>query len=799
MKPPPGLSSSEALRLLQANGPNEISASHLESRFYELKKILLDPMGLMLLTLAGLYGVLGDKVDAIVLLLAYIPVTAVDVVLDLRTRKALSALKATFKLSAKVFRDGTIHEIAKHEIVIGDVIIFEEGQSLPADGTILEAQNISINESALTGESIPVEKSAGQPFFGGTTILQGSGLGKIEQTGIKTRFGKIAELLQDTQSETSPLQRKVNHVVKRVVLIALGLALVLFFVEYTKKGQILQSLIAALTFGMAAIPEEFPLVFTLYLSMGAWRLSRHGVLVKSLPSVETLGSVTVICTDKTGTLTEGHFQLEEIKATDSSVSIDQLWRFTLMACEVAPVDSMETAIYEKGADFVKELKGWNLKWDYPFELLGKHMSHVWENTSSSSQIIAMKGSVEGVLEHCEIESSIQKDLLEQVNTLASQGKRLLGLACREGLCTGDRATDERKLKFIGLLVFSDPVRASAKPAIAACQAAHIKIKMLTGDHPLTAHAVADQTGIIHSHQFLFTGSQLAQMSQKQRWEAYEKGAVFSRVLPEQKYEMVQALKSTGNVVAMTGDGINDAPALKLADIGISMGLNATDVARSSSQMILLKNDFTGIVEAVFEGRRIFSNLKRSFSYLISFHVPVILLALFPPMLGWGDLLLPIHIILLELVVHPVSAFAFENLPANKVTTDKGLMSRSRLFKSLLSGTLLSIGSLGLFLEYTRTSGPVVARTLALTAVLLGNMFFVFVESWPFQTRRLLVTAISLLALTATLVWSSKASALLHLAPLEFRDFLIAFAIGAAASLPTFLMDIREKKLAELRS
>jgi len=376
---PIGLSTQEASRRHIKSGPNEIVPSRLESSFSELKRILLDPMGLMLLGLSGLYYVLGDYTDSLILLIAYVPVTGVDVLLELKAHKALQALRSHVKPTAKVFRDGVITEIVARDLVVGDVIVFEEGQSLPADGKIVEAENLSINEAALTGESIPLEKSTGNDFWGGTTVLKGRGFGQIESIGKKTRFGKVASLLEETEAESTPLQKKVNFLVKRVLLVALFCAGLLFVIERLRGAEWMESLIVALTFGMAAVPEEFPVVFTLYLSLGAWRLSRHGVLVKSLPSVEALGGVDVICTDKTGTLTEGKFQLESLIPIKEYPE-ELLWKTAWMACEITIVVSMEAAIAERGRDYQSLLSGWDLVWDYPFETQGKQMSHVWRSS-----------------------------------------------------------------------------------------------------------------------------------------------------------------------------------------------------------------------------------------------------------------------------------------------------------------------------------------------------------------------------------------------------------------------------------
>lgn len=781
-----GLTTAEAERRHREFGPNEIVRSSFAGQWDEFKKIIMDPMGLMLLALAGLYALMGNHNDALVVLMAYIPITAVDVLLDIRAHRALRALRQTLKVTAKVLRDGVIREVPIKTIVVGDVLAFEEGQTLPADGKVLEAKQLTINEAALTGESVPLEKSEDSLFFGGTTILHGGGFGEVETIGKATQFGKIASLMEDTEAEQSPLQKRVHFLVRRILIGALLLVILLFGLQFTRTGDFVPSLIVALTFGMAAVPEEFPLVFTLYLSLGAWRLTKHGVLVKSLPSVEALGSVDVICTDKTGTLTEGRFKLEGIHALHPDYSEELLWQSSLMACEEKPIDAMELAIVEGGQSFVYLMNGWRLIWDYPFEPKGKHMTHVWENASGESRVV-MKGAIEGVMEHCALDATQTANLLSLTDTLANEGKRLMGLAYGVRRSTGDRTRDEKDLIFIGIIAFNDPLRSSVKAAVKSCQEAGIAIKMLTGDHPLTAHAIAEEAGIEHCHDFLFTGSQLAAMSRESRWDAYQKGAIFSRVLPEQKHEMVQALKSTGQVVAMTGDGINDAPALKLADIGISMGRHATDVARSTAQMILMRNDFSGVVAAVFEGRRIFANLRRSFAYLVAFHIPIVLLAFATPTLGWGDLLMPIHIILLELIVHPVSAFSFENLPVESTGRERSLLPRSRFMEAALAGVLLSLFSLILFHSLQAQGEPIeTARAIALSTVLWGNMGFVILESWPVWPSRIVNTLIGLTGLIFLIFGWSYTRSIFHLGPIDAMGVFTSATLGLGASIPSML-------------
>lgn len=787
-----GLTSSEAQVLLKQYGKNEIVASAGLNQLQQIVKIFSDPMGLMMLGLSVLYFLTGAKTDAVIILIAYIPVTAVDVFLELRSEKALQDLKSNFQTKAKVYRDGVLTDLPIQFIVPGDVLAFEEGQSLPADGKILESNNLSVNESALTGESLPVEKSMGSDFFAGTMILNGRGMGLIERTGKFTKFGKISDLLEETDSEKSPLQKRVHALVKKIVILAAVFVVLLFCIEYFRGNSFINSLIAALTLGMAAVPEEFPVVFTLYLSLGAWRLSKYGVLVKTLPSVESLGNVDIICTDKTGTLTEGRFSLVEV-VPFCSLSPEQINLIALLSCEPVPVDAMEAAIFEKLQINNPYKDIWKLIHDYPFEAQGKHMTHIWSDDHGKS-ILAMKGAVEGVLEHSNVSESEKIKILEKVNELASGGKRILGLATKNGSFTGQREIDEKDVQFVGLLVFTDPVRKSAQKAIEACQNAGVEVKMLTGDHHLTAHAIADELNITHTDQSIYNGSQLDEMNSQDRAEAYLRGSIFARVSPTQKYEMIKTLKEQGKIVAMTGDGINDSPALKLADIGVSMGENATDVARSTANMILLKNDFNGIIQAILEGRNIFINLRRSFSYLIAFHIPVVLLAFLPPLLGWQQLLLPVHIILLELIVHPISAFAFENLKSKVSRAEGSLVPTNTLMTAVFSGTALSALSLLLVAFSDPAADFNHTRSLVISTVLFGNIGFTTVEAWPhLLSRRIALILFVLVLLPVIFCNVTFLSHYFHMSKITSLEFLGAFAIGMLASVPTFIYRLRSRR------
>ena len=787
-----GLSELDASERINQWGYNEVIPHQSLSLLNEIKKILMDPMGLMLLILSTLYWILGDRSDAIILLIAFFPVTAVDVILGFQSRKALKALSSSLSLNAKLIRDGIIKDIFIRNIVPNDLIVFEEGQVLPADGLVLESEGLSVSEAALTGESIPVFKNVNDSFFGGTTILSGRGVGEVQKTGKNSRFGSIAKLMSLATESRSPLQKRVAHLVRVVVLFAICFAILLFSMEWFRTHQFIPSLIIALTLGMAAVPEEFPLVFTLYLSLGAWRLSKSKILVKSLPCVEALGGVDVICTDKTGTLTEGIFHLDALLKTNADVTESQAWLIAEMACEPIGVDSLEIPIIQKAKEYTSELDQWELLVDYPFEIKNKTMSHVWKKKTNPELTIAMKGAAEGVIAQCLLDAFEKAVILNKLNELSSQGKRVLGLASKSIQISKQRKEDESELNFIGFLVFNDPIRVQVKEAIQKCQDAGIQIKILTGDHLLTAHFIADQIGLNHSHQYLFTGEIINELKAEEKIKAYLNGGIFARVTPEQKLELVQALQGEGKIVAMTGDGINDAPALKLADIGISMGKMATDVARASAKMVLLESDFSGIVKAVFEGRKIFANLRRSFSYLISFHIPVILLALLPPFFGWPSILMPVHIILLELVVHPVSAFTFENITSKdpEKNTQGALLSRRQIFGASASGLLLSFLALIIF-GYFKSNSSELARSGAVATVLYGNVYFVLANVFPLINRRFYITAGILTCITIGITQTNLFASLLHFAKLNFLESIFILVLAFIAVLPGFILLTRK--------
>lgn len=783
---PLGLTQNEADLRLRQFGHNTIEQQKWATWLENLRHIISDPMGIMLFCLSLVYWLIGDVNEAILLLAALVPIIGVDVVLQMRSQKALRALKKSLPSTCFVMRDGKTVRISVHHIVPGDALILEEGQTLAADGVLIESVDLTIDESSLTGESIPVEKKISDEVLSGTTVLTGRGIVEVQKTGLSSQMGAIAKVLQEFESESSPLLKLINKWVRIFFILAVAFAAIIFLLSWFKGHGFGLSLITSLTVAMAAIPEEFPLIFTLYLSLAAYRLSQRGILVKTLPAVEGLGRVDVICTDKTGTLTEGKFRLENIDTIDSEASDESLIRAMILSCEPKAIDAMENAIFESvearfGSQKITEAHSqWRLEHDYPFDVRDKYMCHIWRNNQTGQQFLAMKGSVEGVLARCRSETNKSK-ILALTEKYSSQGQRLLALAASAGSFSGERARDEKDLNFMGLLCFSDPIRPSVPAAIKECVRRGIQIKMLTGDHLLTAHAISDAIGLPHTHDQIFSGVDLDRFSSTEKARAYISGAIFARLKPEQKLELVKCLKASHKIVAMTGDGVNDAPALKLADIGISMGDRATDVARSSAQMVLIKNDFGGIVDAIIQGKNVLSSLSESFGYLVAFHIPIILLALAQALILDSQILMPIHIVLLELIVHPVSAFVFAEVPVNEDETVDARSMKSRLIGSAFRGLLVTALAWGVFHYFDGSFEQ--QRTAALFFIVFANMGLLIAESGGLigslmsRPKRVLIASGLLLALGFALNAVPAFVSLFSLEPISWIVWLILAAVG----------------------
>ncbi|HYM61529.1 MAG TPA: cation-translocating P-type ATPase [Thermoanaerobaculia bacterium] len=803
MVPFSGLSHDEAAKRLRAFGRNELVQSSAWQRIRDALSVFADPMAIMLAFAAAVYFALGDSKNGIILLVALAPVLAIDVVLEARSRGALKKLAAAVSPRSRVVRGGAIIDVATEELVPGDIVVISEGDMLQADGAVRFSANLSVDESALTGESEPQEKAVESRFFAGSIVLTGHGFGEIEQTGLATQYGKIGALVGSAPLEPSLLQRKIHRMVNGL-LIGAGIAAIgILAIEWYRGLGLGRALLAAISLAISAAPEEFLLVFTVFLTLGAWRLSQHRVLVRRLASVETLGATTVICTDKTGTLTRGRFELEEHVALAAGINEDDLLVAAVLACEPHPADTLEQDIVahcaEHGIDVAKLHADWSLIHDYSFDPIGKHMAHVWEPRDGGTlrgQRIVAKGAIEGIVEHCTLDADQTKRAFAEHARLAGGGYRVLAVAGRSGTLTGNRAEDEQGLELYGLIGFRDPVRDDVPPAVAECQRAGIAVKLITGDHVLTAHAIATAAGIEHDDEWILTGDDLDRMPPDQLEKAIVHATIFARIRPEQKYAIVDTLMRRGEVVAMAGDGINDAPALRRASIGISMGVRGTQAARAAAGIVLLDDDFASIVATVRSGRQIFANIQRAFLFLVPVKIVVPALALFIPLLGFPPLLLPVHLVWLELIVHPVAALVFESEAAPRDVMQRRprdpaapLLERSQLLPSIVSAVLLAIGSMIVY-TLSLARGEWHARSMAIAVLMTGIAILVLAaragdRSWHAaglpRHRSFWIIWLGVIASLPLVLYLAPLARTFAVQPLSLAEYGIAAGVAVVAT------------------
>ena len=776
-------------------------------------------MALMLAAAAIVYHALGEKTDALVLLGAIVPVLAVDVVLEHRSRTALEKLAAVVAPLATVMRDGVEREIPSRSIVRGDLMLVREGGVAHADGVLRSAAHLALDESQLTGEAEPVAKEAiardadagvvseASRVYTGSRAVSGRGWAEVTATGAHTRYGAIAAMVAEAETRLTPLQIKTAAFVRSLVVGAVIASSWLFILWRMRGADSAHALLFALSLAMSAVSEEFLLVLTIFLSLGAWRLGRLGVLVKRLASVESLGATTVICLDKTGTLTAGDFVLSEHRPLEDGIGEDDLLEAAVLACEPDPADSIERTIVahcaEHHVDVASIHSRWQLIYDHPFDLVGKHMSHVWRARDGSRDRIVAKGALEGILEHCALTVAERERAQELHAEMARTGMRILVVAGRmtapgAAALSGVRADDERGLRLYGLLGFRDPMRPQVPVAVAESQRAGITLKLITGDHALTAHAVADEAGIIHSNESgIITGPELTNLDAPSFDAAVRRCSIFARVMPEQKFAIVDALIRGGEVVAMTGDGVNDTPAMRRADIAVSMGRRATEAARAVAGLVLLEDDFSAMVATIREGRQIYANIQRAFLYLIGFKVMLVAMALAAPLAGLPMLLVPVSLVWLELIVHPVSALAFEGeSPAHDVMSDPPrdpkapIVSRGAALRSAISGLILAGAAVALF-AYRLPQGHNYARTVAMVVAIAGSLAMVWAEyagaqPWtsielPRRAQFWIVMALAALSLP-TFIGIKPLAAMLLVSPISVRDIGVALVAAIAAVL-----------------
>jgi len=730
-----GLTQALARERLAAEGPNAMPTEAARGAFAVVAGVLRQPMFLLLIGAAAVYLLLGDMREALVLAASLVVVIAITVVQERRTERTLAALRDLSSPRALVIRDGREVRIPGCEVVRGDLLLLREGDRVPADARLAEAHALAIDESMLTGESVPVEKHAGSGsdesvVFSGTLAVRGTGKAEVVATGARTELGRIGAALAGVDRGRTLLEAETAWLVRLVASAALVLSVLVAALYFALRGNALAAVLAGLTLAISLVPEEFPVVLTIFLALGAWRISRQGVLTRRLPAVEMLGATTVLCTDKTGTLTENRMALAQAwhdgawHAPSTDRGAHGLLDAAALACEPRPFDPMERALLP--VDHEARVAGAMLEQRYPLAPGFLAVCHGWR-LADGSRIAAVKGAPETVLSLCRVEPAAHERLTAAATDAAGRGLRVLAVA-RSARPDAAWPADPREMsfEFLGFVALADPVRATVPGAIALCRTAGIRIVMITGDHPATALAIARQAGIDDAR--ALSGIELDAMDDASLARAAASTSVYARVRPEQKLRIVRALRAAGEVVAMIGDGVNDAPALKAAHIGVAMGRRGTDVAREAASLVLIEDDFGSIVGTVRLGRRIHDNIRNAMRYLLAVHVPLAGMALVPLAAGWPLLLFPVHVLFMEFVIDPASSIVFEAEQA-----DPRVMERpprepgERLFnaQSLAIGFLLGAGVLvammGLYAWTLGFATEGEARATAFATLVAGNL------------------------------------------------------------------------------
>lgn len=799
-----GLTSSQAEARLKIYGENARVAIKHRSWLKRLLNIASEPMILLLLAATAVYFFLGEKIETFILLGSIVPIVLIEFIQEQRTDQAVRALDKLMVQYSMVFRDQKIVKLESKFLVPGDLVYLTAGDQVSADGIALRSPGLAIDESLLTGESAPVIKSmAPNPptkitdahkLSQGTLVLSGEGYLLVTATGANTAYGQLGGLLEKITTGATPLQNKIRRLVRGLALGAGAVALTVGLIMGIRNG-LAVGFLSGITMAMSLIPEEIPVVFSVFLIMGVWRLAKQKALTREMAMVETLGSATVICTDKTGTLTEGNMALQEIYYHEKSSKRAQLiaqrehylpfFEIALLSLEQVAIDPLEIETQrfarELGIDTDALFKNHTLIADSPFSAKTKTVHHIWRS-HKNILIQYTAGAPEIVISTCQMTNAERAQALKHYENMAEQGRRVIAIALQKNPKNNQISTEN--LEFVGLIAMSDPPRPGVKDAIEMCQKAGIRIIMITGDNKLTAHSIAESVGLKHNEEII-NGDDLENLSPTALINIARRHDIFARVRPEQKYNLVCALQESGEIVAMTGDGVNDAPALKKANIGVAMGRRGTEVARAAAGIVLLDDNFATIANAVREGRRIYDNLRQAFSFLFVFHLPIVIMAIAPLFFGKNLIFYPVHIIFLELICDPAAVLGFE-----RETARRGLMNhpprptkepiiKTELIKQIfIQGVLISAVTLGLYWLGEKNGGETVGRTLAFGSLVVSQIaLIIFSREWH-QVRQnkflLMIAAITLLSLVL-IVLIPFLRAVFHFSILSPTLWLLMFA------------------------
>lgn len=828
---PVGLSEATAAERLKREGFNELPSQKTQNNLTILLRVLSEPMLLLLVAAGTIYFLLGEPRDALTLFSSVLVVIGITYYQERKTEKTLEALRNLSSPRALVIRDGKQLRIAGREVVVQDLVIIREGDRIPADAYVISCENLSVDESLLTGESqavrksvwdgkVPISRPGGEDLpcvYSGSLVVSGRGIARVYATGGTTEMGKIGKSLATVKKEDTLISKETNHIVRIMTVVGVLVSVIVVALYTYSRQSFVGGLLAGLTISMSMIPEEFPVVLVVFMTLGAWRISKRKVLTRQAAAIETLGAATVLCTDKTGTLTLNKMELTSLYAEGASYEVSgfastdlpekfhKLLEYGILSSEKDPFDPIETELVRIGSLYLKNTRhihsNWTVVKEYPLTRQFLAFSHVWQSTKTKDYVVASKGAPEAILDLCHVTKAKRAEILRQVTRMTKKGLRVLGTAkARYEKKTLPSNQHDFVFEFVGLLGFIDPPRASAPDSVAQAYRAGMRVIMITGDYPGTAQFIAEKIGLTNPDTYI-TGDMLSRMTHDELRRQIKNVNVFARIMPEQKLAIVNALKANGEIVAMTGDGVNDAPALKAAHIGIAMGERGTDVAREAAALVLLNDDFSSIVAAVRLGRRIYDNLTNAMRYIVAVHIPVAGMAILPLLFKLPVVLLPAHIAFLELIIDPACSVVFETQqededimrrpPRNLTTT---MFTRTSMVLTVLQGlSVLAITFILFFITTRLGRSEIESRSIAFAMLVLANILLILVNlSWHETIFKLLKYAntamivVTFAALTALgiVLYVPFFAGLFHVSAIPPTDLLLV-GVAAVTSLLWF--------------
>ena len=746
-----GLTDEEVNLARKKYGQNQLDYKKEGNFLDTVKSIFQEPMTILLLVTASIYFLSGDISDGIFLVVAILFITSISLYQDSRSKNALEKLKDFSQPHCKVIRNGEIQEINSADLVVGDRLMVEEGTFITADATIIHSNDFSVNESILTGESFAVfkDKTTEDKFiYSGTTVASGLAIATITAIGNQTKLGKIGTSLESISEEKTPLEIQISNFVKKMAIVGVVAFVIVWGINYWNSHDFMDSLLKSLTLAMSILPEEIPVAFTTFMALGAWRLMKMGIVVKQMKTVETLGSATVICTDKTGTITENKMSLAKLFLLSSNTISEannqltndekQLIEFAMWSSEPIPFDPMEIALHKAYTESSPkdERPNYNLIHEYPLDGKPPMMTHIFQN-NVGNRIIAAKGAPEALMNVSNLTETEKNQINEAILLLAKDGYRVLGVGISD-FSGNNYPAKQQDLVFLfkGIVAFYDPPKKNIQKVLEDFYAAGIAVKIITGDNAETTEAIAKQIGF-QGFEANISGDELMKLDDHELIICVANTSIFTRMFPEAKLKIINALKSNNQIVAMTGDGVNDGPALKAAHIGIAMGKKGTEIAKQAASLILLEDDLSKMVDAIAMGRKIYANLKKAIQYIISIHIPIILTVFIPLALGWiyPNIFSPIHIIFFEIIMGPTCSIIYENEPMEKNTMSQKPKALSTTFfnwqelsLSILQGLVISAGTLFIY-QFAVFNGydEALTRTMTFTVLIAANVFLTLVN------------------------------------------------------------------------